>query len=94
VVVPADVVVALSGSGNSRNVVRAVEYAAALGVPTIGLCGDDGGKLVGMVDVAVRIPAARIGQQEDGHLILNHAIALALQERIAATAPAATLSGV
>jgi D-sedoheptulose 7-phosphate isomerase len=81
-----DVVLALSGSGNSPNVLRAIAYAKEHGALTIGLCGDTGGKLATISDVAVKIPAARIGQQEDGHLILNHAIALALHERIAAAA--------
>jgi D-sedoheptulose 7-phosphate isomerase len=82
-----DVVLALSGSGNSPNVLHAIAYAKEHGAVTIGLCGDTGGKLATISDVAVKIPAARIGQQEDGHLILNHAIALALHERIAAAAP-------
>jgi D-sedoheptulose 7-phosphate isomerase len=82
-----DVVLALSGSGNSPNVLRAIAFATEVGARTVGLCGDTGGKLATIVDVAVKIPAARIGQQEDGHLILNHAIALALYDRIAA-APA------
>ena len=89
-----DVLLALSGSGNSPNVVRAVEYARSIGTFTVGLCGDTGGKLAALADVAVLIPAARIGQQEDGHLILNHAIALALQEKIAATVPAVSLAAV
>ncbi len=82
-----DVVLALSGSGNSPNVLRAIAFAQEQGVQTIGLCGDTGGRLAALADVAVLVPAARIGQQEDGHLILNHAISLALQERIAATVP-------
>jgi D-sedoheptulose 7-phosphate isomerase len=81
---PGDTVIALSGSGNSPNVLRAVAYAKETGALTIGLCGDTGGKLAILADVAVCVPAARIGQQEDGHLILNHTISLALHERIAA----------
>jgi D-sedoheptulose 7-phosphate isomerase len=81
---PGDTVLALSGSGNSPNVLRAVAYAKEAGAATIGLCGDTGGKLARLADLAVCVPAARIGQQEDGHLILNHTIALALHERIAA----------
>jgi D-sedoheptulose 7-phosphate isomerase len=80
-----DVVLALSGSGNSPNVLHAIAFAKEMGAVTVGLCGDTGGRLAQLADVAVLIPAARIGQQEDGHLILNHAIALALHERIAAT---------
>jgi len=85
---PGDVVVALSGSGNSPNVLRAIAYAREAGAWTIGLCGDTGGKLATQADLAVCIPAARIGQQEDGHLILNHTIALALHERISVRAHA------
>jgi D-sedoheptulose 7-phosphate isomerase len=81
---PRDAVIALSGSGNSPNVLRAIAYAKEHGAFTVGLCGDTGGKLALLADRCVRIPAARIGQQEDGHLILNHVIALALHERIAA----------
>jgi D-sedoheptulose 7-phosphate isomerase len=77
-----DVLIALSGSGNSENVLRAVEYGKEAGALTIGLCGNTGGKLAKAADLCVRIPADRIGQQEDGHLILGHAIALALRERI------------
>jgi D-sedoheptulose 7-phosphate isomerase len=82
---PRDVVLALSGSGNSPNILHAIAFAKEAGAVTIGLCGDTGGRLAKLADVAVLIPAARIGQQEDGHLILNHTIALALHERIAAT---------
>jgi len=77
-----DVLVALSGSGNSPNVLRAVAYAKDVGALSIGLCGKSGGMLAKSADLCVRVPADRIGQQEDGHLILNHAIALALRERI------------
>lgn len=77
-----DALIAISGSGNSPNVVRAVEYARATGMTTIGLCGSPGGKLAALADLRIIVPADRIGQQEDGHLILNHAIATALRERI------------
>jgi len=77
-----DVLIALSGSGNSTNVLRAVAYAKETGAMTIGLCGMPGGMLAKSADLSVIVPADRIGQQEDGHLILNHAIALALRERI------------
>lgn len=90
-----DVVVAISGSGNSPNVLHAVAFAKEHGALTIGLCGDTGGRLAALADLSVRIPAQRIGQQEDGHLILNHVISLALAERIAATsAHAAGLASV
>jgi D-sedoheptulose 7-phosphate isomerase len=87
--VPGDVLVAISGSGNSPNITAAVEAAKDAGALTIGLCGSPGGKLALAADLRVCIPSDRIGQQEDGHLILNHAIACALRDRILATGPAA-----
>jgi D-sedoheptulose 7-phosphate isomerase len=79
---PGDIVIAISGSGNSPNIVRAVAYAKERGALTIGLCGRPGGMLAKTADLRVIVPADRIGQQEDGHLVLNHAIALAVRERI------------
>lgn len=79
---PKDVLIALSASGNSPNIVRAVEFANTIGASTVGLCGRPGGRLAAIADHVVTIPADRIGQQEDGHLILNHVIAIALRERI------------
>ncbi len=79
-----DVLVAISGSGNSPNVVRAIEFARSQGARTIGLCGSPGGKLAQLAHVRVVVPAAHIGQQEDGHLVINHVIAPALHERIGA----------
>jgi D-sedoheptulose 7-phosphate isomerase len=87
-VLPGDVVLAISGSGNSPNIVKAMETAKELGAVTIGLCGSPGGRLALAADIRVVIPSTRIGQQEDGHLILNHAIACALHDRIAVLAPA------
>jgi D-sedoheptulose 7-phosphate isomerase len=82
---PKDVLIAISGSGNSENVIRAARYAREIGASVIGLCGNPGSRLCECSDAAVTVPAKSICQQEDGHLILNHTIALALRDRIAAT---------
>lgn len=79
---PRDVVIAISGSGNSENVIRAASYAREIDALVIGLCGNPGSKLCAASDVAVTVAAKSICQQEDGHLILNHTIALALRDRI------------
>ncbi len=79
---PGDVVIAISASGNSRNVVRAVEYAQAHGASVIGLCGRPGGRLAELADLKVIVPSDRIGQQEDGQMILNHVLAFALRAAI------------
>jgi D-sedoheptulose 7-phosphate isomerase len=88
-----DVVIAISASGNSKNVVRAAEYAQAQGATVIGFCGQPGGRLAQLADRKVIIPSDRIGQQEDGHLILNHVLAFALRARIEQEPPASTTAG-
>lgn len=77
-----DTVIAISASGNSPNVVQAVQYAKAQGAQVIGFCGQPGGQLAQLADLRVIIPSDRIGQQEDGHMILDHVLSLALRERI------------
>jgi D-sedoheptulose 7-phosphate isomerase len=79
---PEDVVILISASGNSPNVVAAAQYARAQGARVIGFCGQPGGRLAELADLKVIIPSDRIGQQEDGHLILNHALAFALRARL------------
>ncbi|MCC6188278.1 MAG: SIS domain-containing protein [Anaerolineales bacterium] len=79
---PGDTVIAISASGNSPNVVRAVEFARAQGATVIGFCGQPGGRLAHLADLRVIVPSDRIGQQEDGHLILNHVLAFVLRARL------------
>jgi D-sedoheptulose 7-phosphate isomerase len=77
-----DVVIAISGSGNSPNVLNAVAVANAAGATTIGFCGFAGGRLKDMVDLPVHIPHHNMAMVEDIHLMLEHAICeklLALQ---------------
>jgi D-sedoheptulose 7-phosphate isomerase len=81
---PHDVLVAISGSGNSENIIRACHYAREIGAIVIGLCGAPGSKLFQNADAVVTVCGKNICQQEDGHLIVNHTIALALRNRIAA----------
>ncbi len=81
-----DVLIAISTSGNSPNIVKAAHLAKDVGATLIALCGMLGGQLADIADLRVVIPAPLIGQQEDGHLILNHVIAVALAERICSAA--------
>ena len=69
-----DVVIGISGSGNSQNVLNGIEVANDAGAITIGFCGYDGGKLKGMVDYAVHVPSNVMAMVEDVHLMLEHAI--------------------
>jgi len=71
-----DVVIALTGSGNSPNVVKAVEYARSCGAKTIGILGfKTGGKLGKMVDYSIIVDSNHYGPIEDIQLTLNHMIA-------------------
>lgn len=76
-----DVVVGISGSGNSPNVLNAIRLATEVGATTIGLTGFDGGKLKEMVDVCVLVPSYCMEKVEDVHLILEHIITTAVRER-------------
>ena len=76
---PGDVLVAISGSGNSRNVLLAAGHARSLGCPVIALVGFAGGALKDLADVPLVVPGRTIEQAEDGHLILNHAICTAIR---------------
>ena len=75
-----DVLIAISGSGNSPNVLRAVEYARSVGCKTIGLTGRDGGKLGQAAELNIQVPVQHMGRIEDAHLIVCHMMAYELME--------------
>ena len=81
---PGDLVIGISASGNSPNVVKAVNYAKAQGARVVGFCGQPGGQLAQLADLKVIIPSPQIGHQEDGHMILDHVLSMALREMIRA----------
>ncbi|NBW40274.1 SIS domain-containing protein [bacterium] len=68
-----DVLIAISTSGKSRNVIKAVEVANALNAPTIGLLGKDGGELVNMVKHALVVPSQETDRIQEVHITLIHA---------------------
>jgi D-sedoheptulose 7-phosphate isomerase len=73
---PGDLVVAISASGNSPNVVRAVEYANANGAVTVGLVGFDGGRMKEIAQHCIHVvtPKGEYGPIEDIHMVLDHLI--------------------
>ncbi|HTP35671.1 MAG TPA: SIS domain-containing protein [Candidatus Acidoferrales bacterium] len=71
---PGDVLVAISGSGNSPNVLRAVEYANSIGCVTIALSGRDGGKLGPLAQLNIQAFEPHMGRIEDVHMIVMHMI--------------------
>ena len=71
---PGDLFMAISGSGNSANVLRAIEYASSIGCRTIALTGREGGKLGPLAELHIQIRAPHMGRIEDAHLIVCHMI--------------------
>jgi D-sedoheptulose 7-phosphate isomerase len=71
---PGAVVIGISGSGNSANVLNAVRFARENGATTIGFVGFDGGVLKGLVDFCLHVENHCMQQVEDIHLVLGHAI--------------------
>lgn len=72
--VPGDLVLGISGSGNSSNVLGAIAYAGLHGGRTMGWCGFDGGELARRVDVAFIVPSNDMQQVEDMHVVLAHMV--------------------
>ena len=65
-------VIAISGSGNSKNVINAVKYAKEQGNKVIGLTGFDGGKLKKLSDISLHAPINSMQVTEDIHMIFDH----------------------
>jgi D-sedoheptulose 7-phosphate isomerase len=81
-ILPGDVAFAISGSGNSPNVLRALEAARALGARTIGLTGFRGGKMKALCDHCIVVPSDSMQIIEDLHLGVAHALFLVIRNVI------------
>lgn len=77
---PGDVVIGISASGNSLNLINALQLARVSRAFTIGLLGAKGGKIKDMVDAHVLAPGQNIEQEEDAHMILAHVITRHMRE--------------
>ncbi|WP_426358705.1 phosphoheptose isomerase [Pseudocolwellia sp. HL-MZ19] len=72
-----DVLLAISTSGNSRNVIKAIEVAVSKDIPIIALTGKDGGDIAGLLgenDVEIRVPSARTARIQEVHLLVIHCL--------------------
>jgi len=76
-----DVLLAVSGSGRSPNVLRAMKMAREVGMTAIGLTGRDGGRMKELTDICLVVPAQSMQQIEDAHLVILHAVYLELKAR-------------
>jgi len=77
---PGDVLIGISGSGNSENVLRAVEYANQNGGTTVGLTGFDGGKLKDMTRLCLVVPVHYMQKIEDIHMLVDHLVTSLIRE--------------
>jgi D-sedoheptulose 7-phosphate isomerase len=77
---PGDLVMCISGSGNSPSVLRAIEYANSIGCKTIALTGRDGGKLGPLAQLDIQVAVPHMGRIEDAHMIVCHMIAYHFME--------------
>jgi D-sedoheptulose 7-phosphate isomerase len=84
---PGDLLIAVSGSGNSPNVVNAVRYARKQCAEVVGILGFDGGQTALLADVAVVVPSDHYGIVEDVHLIINHIIVDYFKTKLAEAEP-------
>ncbi len=77
-----DVVVGLSTSGNSPNVVKALEAAKAIGAFAVGLTGHGGGKLAEISDICIRVPAEVTARIQEGHILIGHIVCQLIDEEV------------
>jgi len=79
---PNDILVAISTSGNSSNIIRAVEAASHAGAKSIGLLGGDGGALRDMVDLALVVPGASAWRSQECHMTIAHLICDLVEQKL------------
>jgi D-sedoheptulose 7-phosphate isomerase len=80
-----DVLVALSTSGRSENVIAAVARAAELGVVTVGMTGSDGGPLAERCDLCLRVPSDETPRIQEAHMLIGHALCEFVERELFAT---------
>ncbi|MFL5695507.1 MAG: SIS domain-containing protein [Ktedonobacteraceae bacterium] len=90
---PGDVVIGISTSGNSPNVINALNLAKQYRATTVGLLGAKGGKIKDMVDAYILAPGQNIEQEEDAHMILAHVITRHMREVVRSYAASLTVAG-
>jgi D-sedoheptulose 7-phosphate isomerase len=87
---PGDVLIVISGSGKSPNVLRAMEYARSRSAEVVALLGFDGGPAAELADISVLIGSDDYGVVEDAHLIINHILVEYFRSRLASEQPWST----
>jgi D-sedoheptulose 7-phosphate isomerase len=76
-----DILVGMSTSGNSINIVKALETAREKGITTIGMTGEGGGKMKGLCDYLIDIPSKNTPRIQEGHMLLGHIICQLVEDK-------------
>jgi D-sedoheptulose 7-phosphate isomerase len=82
-----DVLIAVSASGNSPNILNAMRYARSRSAEVVGLLGFDGGQAVALADLAIIVPSNDYGVVEDLHLVINHILVDFFRDQLAVGRP-------
>jgi D-sedoheptulose 7-phosphate isomerase len=82
-----DVVIGISTSGNSPNVIRAIEAAKAKRAKTIGLTGSSGGKLAMVADLVLTVPSSSIPRIQEAHITIGHIVCELVEKELASPVP-------
>lgn len=77
---PGDIVIGMSTSGNSGNVIQAIELAHEMGAVTIGLSGQDGGQLRGICDLCIQVPSDVAARIQEAHILIGHIVCEFVEE--------------
>jgi D-sedoheptulose 7-phosphate isomerase len=77
-----DILLALSTSGNSPNVLLAIQKANELGMKTIGLTGSDGGEMNGICNILIKIPSSNTARIQEAHILTGHIICQLVEEKM------------
>ena len=77
-----DVLIAISTSGTSKNIIKAVEVAKSIGIYTIGLTGAQGDKLAGLTDICIKVPSSNTQRIQESHILIGHIICEFVEENL------------
>jgi D-sedoheptulose 7-phosphate isomerase len=77
-----DVFIALSTSGNSSNILKALEACKVKGVKTIGLTGEGGGKMADLCDICIKVPSTETPRIQESHILIGHIICYLVEETL------------
>ena len=83
--VPGDVFLGISTSGNSENIIRALQYCRQAGIRTIGLTGSGGGRMKEWCDICIEVPSSETPRIQEAHILVGHILCCIVEEKLFGT---------